>query len=144
MESTARLYQCMLCHEQVTICRKCDRGNIYCASECASRARTISVRLAGARYQATPQGKRRNAARQAYYRINHIKKVTHQGSLPTTHHAPIKSIKNKPEKTETGQNNLALTCCFCNKPISAWLRNDFLRRRGPTKSNELMACPQAP
>ena len=29
MESTARLYQCMFCHVQVIICRKCDRGNIY-------------------------------------------------------------------------------------------------------------------
>ncbi len=144
MEPTTRLYQCVFCHVQVIICRKCDRGNIYCANGCANRVRTISLRLARARYQSTLKGRHLNAARQARYRKNHQKKVTDQGSLPTVQYVSIKSLENKPEKTENGQQNTVLICCFCKKPISAWIRNDFLRRRGHKELTGLQASPQAP
>lgn len=144
MESTARLYQCMFCHKQVTICRKCDRGNIYCAGDCAVQARTISLKLAKVRYQATFIGKRHNAARQARFRKNHKKIVTYHTSPPSPQHDSIESLEKKPEKTENDHKIAALTCCFCNKPVSCWLRNDFLRRRVHKQSTGSQAFPHAP
>jgi hypothetical protein len=144
MEPTARLYQCILCHKQVTICSKCDRGNIYCAPICAARARMKSLKLAGFRYQTTLNGKRHHAARQACYRMRLRKIVTHRGSPLTPQHASIKSIENKTENSEIGHNRSTLTCFFCKNPISDWLRNDFLRRRDHKKSSRLNACAQSP
>jgi len=144
MEPTPRLYLCVRCHEQVKICRKCDHGNIYCGHGCAALSRTLSLRFAGARYQSTLKGRHRHAARQARYRRTHPKKVTHQGSPPSVQNASIDLLENNPEKAENRQQNMAFTCCFCKKPVSAWIRNGFLRRRGPKKSTGLQTCPQAP
>jgi len=144
MESTPRLYYCLLCHQQVIICRKCDRGNIYCGRICAARARIKSLRLAGARYQATLNGKRHHAARQARYLMNHPTKMTHHPSLVCPSRGAIQLIENKSKKSENEQQNEALLCHFCKKPVSVWFRNDFLRVRGSKKSDESMAHPQAP
>jgi hypothetical protein len=144
MEPTPRLYQCVRCHKQTTICRQCDRGNIYCNNGCSALARILSLKLAGARYQATLNGKHHHAARQARYRTAHQIKVTHQGSPPLPQNDSIESLEYKPKKTETGQQNTTLTCCFCRKPVSVWIRNDFIRRRGLQKSNGSQARPQAP
>jgi hypothetical protein len=102
------------------------------------------LRLAGVRYQATLNGKRHHAARQTRYRLRHAKKVTHQGSLASPPYAPIQLLENKPKETVKIQQGAILVCCFCKKPVSAWLRNDFLRRRASKKSTGLQACPQAP
>ncbi len=144
MEPTARLYQCVRCHEQTTICRECDRGNIYCNNGCAAIARLISLKLAAARYQATFNGKRHNAARQARFRRDHKKIVTHHSSPPPPKNDSIELLENGTKKIENRQQNTALTCCFCRKPVSVWLRNDFVRRRGPQKSSGSQARPQAP
>ncbi len=144
MEPTSRMYQCLHCHRQVSICRKCDHGNIYCGPICAAFARKKSLKLAGARYQATLNGKRHHAARQPRYLMNHQKKMTHHTSLVTPLCVPIQLLENKPKKVEIGHQGTALTCWFCKKPVSVWIRNDFLRRRGPKKSTGAQACPQAP
>jgi len=34
-EPAYRLYNCERCQVQVRICERCDRGNVYCAGECA-------------------------------------------------------------------------------------------------------------
>lgn len=144
MEPIARLYQCMLCHKQVKICSKCDRGNIYCGPICAAHARMKSLKFAGFRYQTTLSGKRHHAARQARYRMRTSKIVTHQGSPPTPQHASMQSIENKTENSETAHNGSTSTCCFCENLISDWIRNDFLRRRDPKKASRLKACAQSP
>lgn len=144
MELSPRLYQCLGCHQQVTICRHCDRGNIYCSQVCASIARVLSLRRAGARYQTTPNGKRHHAARQALYRKRHLKKVTHQGSLCSTQNAPIRLLENRPIKAEREQISPGFICCFCNKPVSVWFRHDFLGGRVPKKLTKSQAYPQAP
>ncbi len=143
MEPSPRLYLCAYCHQQVKICRKCDHGNIYCSPVCAMVARFTSLKLAGARYQATFNGKRHHAMRQARYRKAHSKKVTHQGSLFSAQNAPIRLPEN-PVNTESGQESPGFFCSFCKKPVSSWLRNDFLRRRSHKKLTGLKACPQAP
>ena len=82
-EKTYRLYSCGRCVEQVRICCDCDRGNRYCAGECAKIRRRESLRRAGERYQLSYRGACRHAARQSAWRERQAQKVTHQGSLPT-------------------------------------------------------------
>jgi hypothetical protein len=67
----------------VSLCGRCDRGNIYCAGECAVKCRRESRRRAGARYQRTCRGARRHAVRQQTWRERHQQKVTHQGCAST-------------------------------------------------------------
>ncbi len=144
MEPTPRLFLCMRCHEQVVLCSWCDHGQIYCGNACAFFARQKSLRLARSRYQKTFIGRRNHAACQARYRAKLKKKVTDHTSPPVAQNAPMQSLENKPEKTENGQYKLALTCCFCEKTVSAWIRNDFLKRRDHKKSTRSKARPQAP
>jgi hypothetical protein len=82
-EESYRLYSCRGCGVSVSICGRCDRGNIYCAGECSAVSRRASNRRAGARYQRTRRGARRHAARQQTWRERQIDKVTHQGCAPT-------------------------------------------------------------
>jgi hypothetical protein len=82
-EQTYRLYSCGRCAQQVRICRDCDRGNQYCAGECARMRRRESLRRAAQRYQHSYRGACRHAARQRVWRGRHAQKVTHQGSLAT-------------------------------------------------------------
>ena len=144
MKHVPRLFQCVLCHTQSRVCSKCDRGQIYCGTVCAVFARKKSMKLAGIRYQRTFNGKRNHAARQARYRMRQKEIVTHQGSPSRPQHAPMNSLENKAENTENGHVKLALTCYFCKKPVSDWIRNDFLRRRRSHASSGSKASPQAP
>ena len=82
-EETYRLYSCRRCAQQVRICRDCDRGNQYCAGECARMRRRESLRRASHRYQRSYRGASRHAARQRVWRERHAQKVTHQGSPGT-------------------------------------------------------------
>ncbi|MDA9983435.1 hypothetical protein N9H39_12115 [Gammaproteobacteria bacterium] len=43
MENSARVYNCAGCRYQVVICRRCDRGNIYCGARCSRSARRRKV-----------------------------------------------------------------------------------------------------
>ena len=82
-EQTYRLYNCGRCAEQVRICRRCDRGNQYCAGVCAALRRRESLRRAGARYQRSYRGACAHAARQRAWRERQTQEVTHHGSVPT-------------------------------------------------------------
>ena len=77
LEDDYRLFNCQCCQRQVRICRGCDHGNVYCSKRCSRRGRRDSVRSAGARYQRTPHGARRHAARQTKWRERQRQKVTH-------------------------------------------------------------------
>ena len=82
--ASARLFVCTGCRRQVLICRCCDRGQIYCAGNCAPHARRRSLLAAGRRYQTSRRGRLAHAVRASRYRARG-KKVTHHGSpvLPT-------------------------------------------------------------
>ena len=81
-----RLFNCARCACQVVICSHCDRGQIYCAGDCAHQARQESLNQAGQRYQSSRKGQRTHATRQAQYRERQQQKVTHQGSVPGPRH----------------------------------------------------------
>lgn len=144
MEPTARLFQCRLCRSQAVICSKCDHGQIYCSDACSTAARVKSMKLAGARYQATFIGKRNHAARQARYRKHQNQLVTHHSSTLALQCASMLQLENNAKKIEIDHGKIALICCFCHKPVSAWFRNDFLQRRNSKKIFRLAANPQAP
>jgi hypothetical protein len=144
MEPTPRLYQCMLCYRHVRICRKCDHGNIYCGPICSGTKRKISVKAARARYQNSFKGRRNHAASQARYRIRLKKVVMDHGSLFLPQNAPMTSTEKKPKKLEKGHMKSAITCCFCQNPVSDWIRNGFLRRRDYKKPARLREHPQGP
>jgi hypothetical protein len=97
-EKTYRLYNCGRCAQQVRICRDCDRGNRYCAGECAGLRRRESLLRAGERYQRSYRGACRHAARQSAWRERQAQQVTHHGSIPT---AVSVTVANSSTQTTT-------------------------------------------
>ncbi len=144
MEPTPRLFLCLRCQQQVILCSWCDRGQVYCSKACAQIARQKSLRLARLRYQQTPNGKRNHAACQARYRRKLKNKVMDHGSPPAPQHVPMFSLENKPEEPKNKQKESTLCCYFCEKSVSDWIRNDFLRRRGHQSAIKFWSCAQAP
>ncbi len=130
MCSNARLYNCLRCHRQVVICRRCDRGNIYCPHGCSAKARAESVHLAGKKYRSSWQGRLNNADRQRRYRLRQKQKVTHQGSPTRVAHAVLESIESRPKKfdflKQPVQMSTSIYCSFCSRLCDPFLRHDFL------------------
>ena len=146
-EETYRLYNCGRCAQQVQICRYCDRGNQYCAGECAQIRRRESLYRAGRRYQGSYRGARRHAARQQVWRARHTQKekVTHQGSLvpvaavilvsstiTTTQdtHVDIACVAVPGELGRWPVQHRAVArarCCFCGRVLSRFARIGPLR-----------------
>jgi len=127
MKHAPRLYNCALCHSQTIICSRCDRGQIYCGASCAITARTKSCREAEKRYQRTPGGKLRHAARQRRYRLRQKEKVTDQGSTSTASNALLTSVKNKTKEDVMTFHDGKRYCCFCKQKTLAWYRQGFLQ-----------------
>jgi hypothetical protein len=139
-EESYRLYSCRGCGVSVSICGRCDRGNIYCVGECSAVSRRASNRRAGARYQRTRRGARRHAARQQTWRERQIDKVTHQGCAPAgpvftmsiavistvielndAASAPDMSL-TAPLKAEHRHQRVAGRCDFCHAPLPLFTR----------------------
>jgi hypothetical protein len=97
-EKTYRLYNCGRCAQQVRICRDCDRGNRYCAGECAALRRRESLLRAGRRYQRSYRGACAHAARQSAWRERQTQEVTHHGSIPS---AVSVTVANNATQTTT-------------------------------------------
>ena len=139
MEITARLFKCARCRCQAAICSHCDRGNIYCSGRCSQRARRESQRAAGRRYQTTFPGRRAHAARQRRYRARQ-QKVTHQGSpagapddsLSGDSRGSTEPVRSSPAHPRSAE----IRCCLCGCRCSAFVRQDFLRRRPPPASSQ--------
>lgn len=127
MKHSPRLYYCALCHAQSIICSHCDRGQIYCSDTCSREARLKSCREAEKRYQHTPWGKYKHAARQKRYRERFRQKVTDQGSVTPIADGLLGSVKNKTVEVDVEQETGVTRCCFCKKSVSSWLRSGFLR-----------------
>lgn len=78
-----RLFLCGLCRQQVLICRRCDRGQVYCGHDCALEVRRTRQREARRRYQAGERGRQMHAARSRQYRARG-RRVTDQGQKLAT------------------------------------------------------------
>jgi hypothetical protein len=140
MNASARLYHCARCHAQVILCRRCDRGNVYCANGCAFQARTLSQRRAACRYRSTRRGRLRNAERQHRFRARQQQKVTHQGSPPQFELALLCLTLNRQamrQELTHGRSETALHCHVCHRVCDPFLRRDFLRPPERGKPNRL-------
>ena len=128
MELSARLFHCARCHDQVVICRHCDRGNVYCFKGCAAAARKRSLRDAAARYRRSHRGRIANAARQRRYRARQ-QKVTHQGSDPADDIASLPRTATKPVREQPISRDITpepTRCHRCSCSVSVYLRQRFL------------------
>jgi len=142
METSVRLFQCAHCQSQVLICTYCDRGNIYC-KPCAVGARKRSTQAAGKRYQKTEKGKRKHAQRQKRYR-DHQKRlnqnVTHHGSQPAAVHDSLLLV----HEMAVAIIKRGIDCHFCNRLVSLFVRNSFLRSHSSKLYGASGAWPQGP
>jgi len=142
-EASYRLYGCGRCAQQVRICCECDRGNQYCAGECALIRRRESLRRAGERYQLSYRGACLHAARQRRWRARRAQKVTHQGSPETVfavtvagsltavpgthvHNSSVTAFDAAPRPGAWGVPEQA-RCSFCGRGLSCFVRLGFLR-----------------
>jgi hypothetical protein len=143
-EASYRLYNCRCCARQVRICRNCDRGNQYCAGDCAQIRRSETLRRAGARYQQSYRGACRHAARQRLWRVRQLQKVTHQGSQDEIASAIVGTAATIPARTDADATISVLPlldsfatapaghgrwprCCFCGGHLPRFTRLGFLR-----------------
>lgn len=140
-EASHRLYNCARCARPVQICRRCDRGNVYCAGTCAAVRRRESLLRAGRRYQLSLRGACRHAARQRAWRARQAHKVTHQGSPVARFTATVTppSIASRGEVShgDTMQvesrslllhrTQTASRCNFCARALSPFARLGPLR-----------------
>jgi hypothetical protein len=83
-----RLFLCAGCRRQVVVCRKCDRGQIYCGKDCSLNARRSRQREARRRYQASDRGRQMHADRSRRYRARNGRLTDHGRQLST---APAKT-----------------------------------------------------
>ena len=67
-ENSHRLYNCRRCGKLVLLCRRCDRGNIYCFDGCARLQRAESVKRARLKYQRSERGRLNHKVAQQRYR----------------------------------------------------------------------------
>jgi len=139
MPNTGRMFFCALCRARVVLCRRCDRGQIYCGRSCSASARWAAQKAAGQRYQASRRGRFAHAARARRYRASNrlrAKIVTHQGSLarvdgdllPAAVVVAVSTIGETPASA-----SMLVRCTRCGAPCSAAVRLGFVRhhRRAP-------------
>jgi len=133
---SSRLFLCARCRCVVVICSSCDRGQIYCSSDCSEIRRRETIRQAARRYQRSAIGARNHARRQARYRSRQLK-VTHHGSrlpgsaakllLTVLAAALLLASSHRKRPGEVPALPLEPTRChFCGQSSSGFTRNSFL------------------
>jgi len=143
MDPVGRFFLCGRCRAQVLICSHCDRGQVYCAAECAQAARRESQRQAGRRYQQGRRGRLAHAERARRYRARR-NKVTHQGSPPPPPDDLLaaNSMADAPRLHRLKATSPPVTpaqqvivehwrCHFCGRGCAQSVRLNVLRRRVP-------------
>lgn len=134
MLSSARFYMCARCRSQAFICRRCDRGQIYCTDQCAAASRHQSQREACQRYNKTRRARTLNAERQRRYRLRQrtqtSQRVTDQGSRIGP--APASSSTSTEQRAAQLLSSAATTagiifCHRCACECAAGVRLGFLK-----------------
>jgi hypothetical protein len=131
-EVSCRVFLCVRCRSRVLVCRRCDRGQIYCVGTCAQEARRSRQREARRRYQATPRGRAMHAERNRRYRARR-QCVTDHGlaKMPDGGLSPgsdINATSNPPSSSRRAPAHW--TCHRCRRPASPFLRLSAIRRAG--------------
>ena len=130
MPATGRQFVRARCRARIIVCRRCDRGQIYCDGDCSLAARQSSLREAGRRYQHSRNGRLAHAERMRRYRTR-LNKVTHQGSAAAAADALLQATPTTSAKATTPgiARRLPAHCHFCQRACSALVRLGPLRTR---------------
>ena len=130
-DTICRFYLCARCRCQTLVCRRCDRGQIYCGRACALEARHCRQREARARYQATVRGREMHVLRNRQYRARQ-RRVTDQGvmtpSIAAQPGAPVSGGAAAASPAIIAAPLFARSCHHCRKPASDFVRLDAIRR----------------
>ena len=143
MQHSARLFNCARCNRLIIICSCCDRNNIYCCPDCAEIARKNSLREAGKRYQNSLKGKHKHADRQRRYRLRK-NKVTHHTSPNSSDNVLLSPRPNERESSIKQPITGIVSCSFCGKSCSTFLRSDFLHRQAEHNARYFSHWPMGP
>ena len=132
---SCRLFLCGRCRRQVVICRRCDRGQVYCGPDCALEVRRRNQREARRRYQATDRGRRMHTDRSREYRARG-RGVTDQGPIPSRQPETGRSAAKAAQPPVMIAAGRMTVCCRCGNPVSARVRLSPIRRprRRPPKA----------
>jgi len=122
-EVSCRMFLCARCRSQVFVCRRCDRGHIYCIGTCAQEARRRRQREARRRYQATPRGRVMHADRNRRYRARRQRVTDH--SLATSPGLQVDAPLSEPMSSRRSPGYRL--CHHCGRSALAFLRLSALR-----------------
>ncbi|MGY3619273.1 hypothetical protein ACVJGD_005532 [Bradyrhizobium sp. USDA 10063] len=134
-EASCRLFLCARCRCQVLVCRRCDRGQIYCVGTCAQEARRDRQREARRRYQATPRGRAMHAERNRRYRARQ-RRMTDHGLVKVAHGRLSSGFDVDLAPASSNRPSEPLLCHHCGHPALPFLRLSVLhprRRRAQTR-----------
>ena len=133
MHSSARFYLCARCRLQTFVCRACDRGQIYCAAECAKAARAQFQREASQRYDRTRRARVLNADRQRRHRLRQRtqenQEVTDQGSrrVPVRTSSDASLVKCATDHVRSIERSPGvIRCHYCGCECTPRVRLGFL------------------
>jgi len=133
-QKSYRLYSCARCAVQVRICSECDRGNQYCAGDCAQIRRRESLSRAAVRYQLSHRGALGHAARQSAWRARTTQIVTHQGCVPgvdagtvmtsltVSEASDVERVALSPALQRRAMLRQVSRCSFCWRALPAFAR----------------------
>lgn len=118
-----RTFLCGHCLQEVSICRKCDRGHRYCCLTCRNDARREQCRAARRRYQSSEAGaeKHRQSQRKYAKEIGEKKsaeRLTDHSSLIAPDPSESPRINKKPYVNH---------CCICGRKGNGITRLGFIR-----------------
>lgn len=126
-DKTVRVEFCPRCQERLSICRSCDRGQLYCSRVCSALARRDSLRVIRRRYRESDNGRKthREAERRRRARCATVNTVGDQGSqLPRRADRLNEPTVEPTQLTGSAQTKSAvLHCCACQKPARFVLSN---------------------
>lgn len=142
-ESSCRMFLCSRCRCPVLVCRRCDRGQIYCAGTCAQKARRHRQREARRDYQATPRGRALHAERNRRYRARQRHRVMDQACAKEPEARPslgssVNAALSNPSRRKSSEH---AHCHYCGCLASLFVRQSALRsrRRRPARSRIIRA-----
>ncbi len=128
---SCRIFLCVCCRRQVLVCRRCDRGQIYCTGTCAQKARREKQRNARRRYQATPRGRAMHAERNRRYRVR-ARRVTDHGLVTEQETGLLRRFEGSEALREPSAERISPVhshCHYCGRSASSSLRLSALRRK---------------
>jgi hypothetical protein len=105
-----RVFSCASCGCRVAICKRCDRGHLYCGRECRQQARRAQMRVAGKNHRMKTSALAHGALRQKRYRERRRGKIV-------THHSVVGKAFSVAElrvhSADKGSAMEPTCCCVC-------------------------------